>query len=82
MWKAEKSGLKYVSIKCENHKKGFAVQLDVVPAKTGPINRNGNVPFNGNASFNGDGNAGPPNGNGNVQSPNASGNDNAIVRSI
>ena len=26
----------------------WAVQLDVVPAKTGPINRNGNVPFNGN----------------------------------
>ena len=60
----------------------WAVQLDVVPAKTEPINRNGNVSFNGNASFNGNGNAGPPNGNGNVQSPNASGNDNSIVRSI
>ena len=46
----------------------WAFQLDVVPAKTGP--------------FNGNGNAEPPNGNGNVQPPNANGNDNVIVRSI
>ena len=60
----------------------WAVQLDVVPAKTGPFNRNGNAPLNGNAPFNGNGNAEPPNDNGNVQPPNGSGNNNVIVRSI
>ena len=46
----------------------WAIQLDVVPAKTGP--------------FNGSGNAEPSNGNGNAEPSNGSGNDNCIVRSI
>ena len=46
----------------------WAVQLGVVPAKTGPFNGNGNLQ--------------PSNGSGNVQPSNGSGNDNIIVRSI
>ena len=55
----------------------WAVQMDVIPAKIGPSNGNGNLePSYGN------GNTEPSNGTGNAEPSNGSGNDNVIVRSI